>query len=228
MGPYHRVAVDLGIASWEGLWSRFEGCHPVLDGLAAWAPTYRRTGWEAALSELGADDPSLAAAVAAAYETVQRAGHPLIGGAADAVRATVQAGYQMGLLTNGPADIQRLKLAHTGLATCFEAVVISGEAGIGKPSPGAFQLVLDALGARPEETVMVGDSWARDVQGARAAGLGAIWIGAGRAAPEPTTEVAAVASIGELPAMLAAWTDGFVPPAGSQSEIAALVGRKVV
>lgn len=50
-------------------------------------------------------------------------------------------------------------------------MVISGEAGVGKPSPEAFHLVLDALGVRPEQAVMVGDSRERDVKGALAVGV---------------------------------------------------------
>lgn len=196
-GPYHGLAPELGIASWEGLWSRFEGCHPRLAGLAAWAPTYRSQAWRAALAQLGVDDPDLAEAMADAYETAQRAGHPLIDGAAQAVQA-LSASFRLGLLTNGPSDIQRLKLAGTGLASAFETVVVSGEAGVGKPAPDAFRLVLDGLHVGPSEAVMVGDSWERDVAGAQAVGIRPVWISGGRPAPEADPAVTVVESIGEI------------------------------
>jgi putative hydrolase of the HAD superfamily len=197
-GPYHRVAVALGIASWEGLWASFEGCHPSLDGLAAWAPTYRREAWEAATGELYRPDPERALAMGSAYEAAQRAGHRLLDGAAEAVRSAAAAGYRLGLLTNGPADIQRLKLDQTGLGSYFDTVVISGEEGTGKPSPEAFNLVLDALEVLPQQAVMVGDSWERDVRGATASGIGAIWIAAGRPLPDGESRVTAIPSIGAL------------------------------
>ncbi len=197
-GPYHRLAVALGIASWEGLWASFEGCHPSLDGLKAWAPSYRRQAWQAATGELGRPDPELALAMAAAYEAAQRVGHRLLDGAAEAVRSTAAAGYRLGLLTNGPADIQRLKLDQSGLGSYFDVVVISGEAGTGKPSPEAFSLVLDALGVLPHEAVMVGDSWERDVRGATASGIGAVWIAAGRPLPDRKCPVSVIPSIGAL------------------------------
>ncbi|HET6874075.1 MAG TPA: hypothetical protein VFH70_04815, partial [Acidimicrobiales bacterium] len=111
-GPHHPLAVELGVASWEGLWARFDGCHPRLRGLAEWAPVFRESAWASAVAELGHDDPALASAMAAAYDASQRSGHPLIEGADAAVRA-VAGRYRLALLTNGPADIQRLKLEQT-------------------------------------------------------------------------------------------------------------------
>jgi putative hydrolase of the HAD superfamily len=200
-GPHHGVAAELGIASWEGLWASFDGCHASLDDLAAWTPTYRQQAWHMATVELGLDDPDLASAMAATYVEAQRAGHPLIGGAGETVREAA-ARYRLGLLTNGPPDIQRLKLDQTGLAGFFDAVVISGETGVGKPSAEAFHLVLDGLGVRPEEAVMVGDSWDRDIEGALAVGIRPVWVASAGPPPEEDLGVAAIPSIGGLGAML--------------------------
>jgi len=201
-GPYHRLAGALGIASWEGLWSRFEGCHPCLAPLAAWAPGYRRTAWTEALEDLGIDDPGLAQEMAAVYENAQRLGHHLVPGAMQAVRGAAR--YRLGLLTNGPADIQRHKLAHAGLAAEFDAVAVSGEIGVGKPDAAAFAVVAAGLGVRADEAVMVGDSWDRDILGALAAGMAAIWLSNGRPVPAAVHGVTVVASIADLPGALAA------------------------
>lgn len=200
-GQHHHVAQELGIASWEGLWASFEGCHQRLDGLAAWAPTYRAQTWQAVLAELGTDEPGLAEGMAKAYEEAQRSGHPLLEGAAAAVHAAGER-WRLGLLTNGPPDIQRLKLDQTGLASCFDAVVISGEVGVGKPSPEVFGLLVETLGVRPDEAVMVGDSWERDVEGALYAGLRPIWVAGRRPLPEPNPNVRVIPSIRVLLAVL--------------------------
>ena len=204
-GPHYQLALELGIASWEGLWSRFEGCHPRLDGMAEWAPSYRLRAWQSALAALGVEDAALAATTANAYDHAQRAGHPLIDGTATAVRQ-VKERFRVGLLTNGPADIQRLKLNQTGLSACFDAVVVSGEVGVGKPSPEGFQLALDALAVRPEEAVMVGDSWERDVTGALGAGMSAVWVAGGRPVPDLRLDVRAVPSVAGLIGGLDHWT----------------------
>ena len=174
-GPHHQVCVELGIASWEGLWASFEGCHPRLDGLRDWAPGYRRDAWAAALGELGIEDADLGEAMAEAYVSAQRRGHPLMPGADEVVRHLATQ-YRLALLTNGPADIQRLKLEQTGLAECLDAVVVSGEVGVGKPAPEVFSHVASELEVLPAETVMVGDSWERDVIGAQGAGMAAVWV----------------------------------------------------
>ena len=203
-GPYGDLASELGISSREGLWSHFEGCHPRLAGLAAWAPTYRAETWRTALAALGTRDPALATAMADAYEAAQRAGHPLLEGAEEVVRRAVTR-YRVGLLTNGPGDIQRHKVEGTGLGPLFRAFVVSGEVGVGKPSPEVFELVLGALGVGPEEAVMVGDNWDRDIHGALASGVAAIWVAGGRPVPEPALGVPVAASIADVGGLLEAW-----------------------
>jgi putative hydrolase of the HAD superfamily len=196
-GPYRALCQDLGIASWEGLWATFAGGHRVLDGLRAWVPGYRSETWRTALDILGVDDGRLAATASDAYIVHQHRGHPLIEGAAALVRS-LQGHRRLGLLTNGPPDIQRLKLASTGLGDCFDAVVISGEVGVGKPDPAVFAHALEQLGATAQTTTMVGDSWERDVLGALGVGMTAVWVAGGRPRPPQQPRVTVVDAVGEL------------------------------
>ncbi|HXQ61774.1 MAG TPA: HAD family hydrolase [Acidimicrobiales bacterium] len=196
-GPCHGLCQELGIASWEGLWATFEGGHDALDDLRDWARSYRPEVWRSALASLGSEDPRLAGTMADLYIENQRHGHRLIEGAARLIRS-LRGTRRLGLLTNGPPDIQRLKLEGTGLAACFDAVVISGEVGMGKPDPGAFAYTLDRLGAAPESAVMVGDSWERDVLGSLAAGMSAVWIAGDRPRPDEVPKVTVVDSVAEL------------------------------
>ena len=196
-GPFHPLCQKLGISSWEGLWSTFEGNHRNVDGLRAWIPGYRVEAWATALAELGLDDPPLAGQLADAYRQAQRDAHPLVAGADTSVRS-LTGRYRLGLLTNGPSDIQRLKLAATGLADCFDAVVVSAEMGIGKPDPEVFHEVLARLGSEPEAAVMVGDSWERDIEGAVGVGMSAVWVTRGRALPGTLPGVTAVEHVGAI------------------------------
>jgi putative hydrolase of the HAD superfamily len=196
-GPHYRVAKDLGIASWEGLWSTFEGCHRVLDDLRDWARGYRPEVWRDAAETLGTHDATVPSAMSDAFVEHQRGGHELIDGAGPLVQS-LRGARRLGLLTNGPTDIQRLKLEGTGLTDCFDSVVISGEVGIGKPDPAVFAYALDRLGAAAEHAVMVGDSWERDVVGALGAGMSAVWVSGGRPRPPGHPEVTVVDHVGEL------------------------------
>jgi len=200
-GAAHELAVSLGFASWEGLWSTFAGNHPSLAGLAAWAPTYRAEAWRAVGAVFDIDDQALLDGAADAFDEAQRRGHPVIAGMHE-VLAGVAARHPVGLITNGPSDIQRLKLRQAGLTGAFGGEVISGELGVGKPDPSVFLGLLDGLGAEPSASVMVGDSWERDVLGGLHAGMSAVWIADGRAVPEHRPRVAVVDSVLELPGAL--------------------------
>jgi putative hydrolase of the HAD superfamily len=189
--PFYPDLRALGFASWEGLWATFEAVHPRLDGLAAWAETYRRDAWRGALHAAGqhhqASD-TLVDALVMQYVEGQRSGHPVLDGAVELVER-LAAVVPVAVVTNGPPDIQRLKIEQTGIGSLLSAVVVSGETGIGKPDPAAFGVALDLLGVSPEHAVMVGDSWERDVQGALAAGMRAVWISGGRPAPDTDARV---------------------------------------
>ena len=158
--PTHSYCKRVGIASWEGLWCRFEGEHPQLRALRAWVPEYRRESWRRALAGQGVDDRPLAEALGEAFAVERRRRHETHADAAPAL-AALRATHRLGLLTNGASCLQREKLAASGLADHFDAVVVSGDLGVAKPEAAAFHHALDLLGARPEAATMVGDSLER-------------------------------------------------------------------
>lgn len=104
----------------------------------------------------------------------------------DAVRAPddvigpldrLAARFPLGLLSNYPdGDAIRESLRRTGLARRFGAVVVSADVGLVKPHPRPFEIVLDRLGLPARAVAFVGDNWLADVQGAKRAGLTAVWF----------------------------------------------------
>jgi HAD superfamily hydrolase (TIGR01509 family) len=194
--PNHPACSDLGISSWEALWATFEGALPLFALLRPLAAAYRQQVWSAALEAVDGD-PLLAPDLSRMFIEGQRAGHPLAPGAAELVRRAISVG-PVALVTNGPPDIQRLKLEQTGLAENFSGVFISGEVGRGKPDPEVFLQAAGSLGVNPEEAVMVGDSWERDIEGALSAGLAAIWISHGRETPRSDPRVGVAAGAGDV------------------------------
>ncbi len=165
----------IGISSWEGLAASFVGADPRLAALRAWAPTYRRAAWSRALADYGVHDAPFAAALAETFPRERRARHVAYADATPLLR-TLQGRYRLAVLTNGAPAHQREKLHGSGLATYFEAVVVSGDVGIGKPDPRVFAAALAALAVAPSATVMVGDSIERDIVDAQAGGLRAVWL----------------------------------------------------
>jgi putative hydrolase of the HAD superfamily len=115
------------------------------------------------------------AAVAAAYrDAVADAMRP-VDGAADLV-ADLQERYAVGLLTDGPARAGRSKLAALGWEDLFDAALVTGEVGAGKPDPRGFEVVADRLGVAPGAAVVVGDSPDQDVAGAVATGMAVVQV----------------------------------------------------
>jgi putative hydrolase of the HAD superfamily len=87
-----------------------------------------------------------------------------------------EAGYALGLVTNGGADSQRLKVDRFGLDALFDEVIIEGEIGIGKPDRRIYDLAIERLGGTEASTVMIGDNWEWEVEAPTSYGLSAVWI----------------------------------------------------
>ena len=165
----------IGISSWEGLWARFLGNHPNLKKLRTWAPIYRREAWFRALIDHGVKDLSFAERLSDVFPSERRERHVVFSDVEDSL-TNLRENYRLALLTNGAPDLQREKIQGANLARFFDAILISGEVGIGKPDCRIFKIALDALAVSPSEAVMVGDSLARDILGAQRVGLKAVWL----------------------------------------------------
>ena len=108
-------------------------------------------------------------------------------GAADLL-AALRPHARIGIVTNNLLDEQRDKLEFCGLAAYVDALVVSDDVGVSKPERGIFEIALRRLGVAAEDTVMVGDSWANDIEGAVNAGIRAVWFNPTRKPmpPQPT------------------------------------------
>lgn len=96
-------------------------------------------------------------------------------GAPEVVRA-LAAKYPLTIVSNGFVEVQYKKIALSGLADCFQHIVLSEEAGCQKPNKRIFEIALEKNGLRAEEVLMIGDSWSSDIQGAINAGIDQAWI----------------------------------------------------
>jgi len=81
------------------------------------------------------------------------------------------AGYLIGSLTNGNADVHRAGIGHL-----FDFSVSAESAGRAKPHPRMFQEACRLAGIDPSELAHVGDEPATDLEGARVAEVAGIWM----------------------------------------------------
>ncbi|MET0933844.1 MAG: HAD family hydrolase [Mycetocola sp.] len=86
------------------------------------------------------------------------------------------AGVRVGVITNGEADYQRVKLERTGLGDRFEFVSASGSVGVAKPDPAIFRHACALFDVAPEDALYVGDRLLTDAVGAASAGLEGVWL----------------------------------------------------
>jgi putative hydrolase of the HAD superfamily len=201
--PTSEYCRQIGISSWEGLWCRFEGEDPEICALRDWSPAYRRETWRLALADQGVEAKGLAEELGERFAAERRARHEVFPDA-EAVLAELKGSYALALVTNGASCLQREKLAASRLATYFDAVVVSGEFGVGKPDASIFGYALSRLGAEDKPAAMVGDSLSRDVDGAIAAGLDGVWVNrARRSRPVDRHDLIEISRLSPLPEILA-------------------------
>lgn len=79
--------------------------------------------------------------------------------------------YRLFTASNGNADLTKIGLAHF-----FERTVAARQVGALKPDPAIFHKVIEGTDLQAADVVYVGDDPHLDVQGARGAGMQAIWI----------------------------------------------------
>ena len=77
----------------------------------------------------------------------------------------------------GEAALMRERVLNEfGLDVFFKDIVESAEVGIRKPDSRIFEMGVQRLGLRPDEVVVVGDSFRKDVVPAKEAGCHAVWL----------------------------------------------------
>ena len=100
---------------------------------------------------------------------------PLLG--AKVLLESLHGKVKLGIITNGFNKLQQKRLAHTGFADYFEALIISEQIGKAKPAPEPFAAALAKLGNPDKSKVlMVGDTLESDVLGANRFGIDSCWL----------------------------------------------------
>lgn len=83
--------------------------------------------------------------------------------------------YKIALVSNFYGNIHEV-LKNFGLLCSFESVIESAVVGVRKPNPEIFSLGVNALEIEPHETVVIGDSFSKDIIPAKTAGCFTIWL----------------------------------------------------
>ncbi|WP_437371834.1 YjjG family noncanonical pyrimidine nucleotidase [Maribacter litoralis] len=92
----------------------------------------------------------------------------------------LQPNYKLHIITNGFQEVQEKKLRNSGIHGFFDQIIDSEMAGVKKPNPIIFNLALNKAGAKPERSLMIGDSLEADILGAKSLGFHTIHFNAHR------------------------------------------------
>ncbi len=130
------------------------------------------------LEREGYGDPQLAERVADGYRRTRLASIELYPETLE-VLETLSQRFRLGIISNGPSEIQRAKISKFRLADYFEVIIISGEVGLEKPHEAIFNLALQQIQAEASRSAHVGDDLNHDVKGALGAGLTSFWVNRG-------------------------------------------------
>lgn len=133
----------------------------------------QRRRFEETLSRLGIDT-ALHEQIGNAYMDNYRNHWEWIDGAKNAFDS-IRAKYPVGIITNGFAETQWMKIDQFGFRETASQIVISEEIGVMKPHPKIFDYSTQLVGVERSEILYVGDSLTSDVMGGKEAGWQVAW-----------------------------------------------------
>jgi len=85
-------------------------------------------------------------------------------------------GLHCGLISDVDSDFLSFSMDLFALGNFFDSITTSEEVGVAKPNPKIFQVALQKAKCKGEEAVYIGDSFERDVLGAKKVGMTPIML----------------------------------------------------
>ena len=127
------------------------------------------------LQSLGINDPELAWRIGDEYGR-QRDERLVLFEDAKVVLRALHGHLPLGLITNGPADVQRQEIETLQIEGFFDYVLIEGELGVGKPHPLVMRRAEESAGCSGRDILFVGNSYHHDIVPAAEVGWRTAWI----------------------------------------------------
>jgi putative hydrolase of the HAD superfamily len=88
----------------------------------------------------------------------------------------LQPKYQLHIITNGFEEAQHKKMTSSNIHHYFKTVTNAEAAGVKKPNPIIFDYALKLANAKSNESLMIGDNYEADIEGALKVGFDAVFF----------------------------------------------------
>ncbi len=99
----------------------------------------------------------------------------LVEGAEEILKKLKAAGFRLFIITNGFVEVQHKKMESSGLKPFFDKIFISEELKVPKPGREIFDYAIKSTNAKKANSIMIGDDWEVDIEGALNAGIDAVY-----------------------------------------------------
>jgi len=131
----------------------------------------RSLRFEVTLQEFGINDKEMATKFGEAYLEKMPTCTALMPHVKEVLERLSAKGCQMGIISNGFKQVQYTKLERSGIRHYFHRIFISEEVGVHKPHPEIFRAAVTAFNAKKSHCLMIGDDFAKDIEGAQIFGI---------------------------------------------------------
>lgn len=125
----------------------------------------RYARFETAMKYFGYEDRKLASKIGELYISRSPRKTNLVPGTIE-ILEYLKPKYHLHVITNGFEEVQEVKMNSSGLSPYFQHVITSEEAGAKKPSKVIFDYAKNLTGAKASNSIMIGDDFGADIEGA--------------------------------------------------------------
>ena len=122
---------------------------------------------------------------------------------AEAVLKELSREYNLYIVSNGTLEVQKSRIASSGISQYMKGIFISQEIGFDKPNIRFFEACFEKIpNFKKEETIIVGDSLTSDIKGGTNSGITSVWFNPSKAANntdiKPDKEIARLTDLKEI------------------------------
>jgi len=162
---FHAKYYDINESLWE----------LIRDGMISKEALCRKRFYDTFL-HFGIDDERLSEYFDKRFQQELTRHNHLVDGTMEILDYLKSKSYTLHIISNGFGELTHEKIINSGIKKYFKTITSADDVGVRKPNPAIFAHALKISGAEKENSLMIGDDWIADVQGAKHFGIKPIFF----------------------------------------------------